>query len=118
MKKLSTSSSNPQENQVNKSMTKFADCNENSINFFMRYTQFFYCFCSLIFFLFCQPYTFEMVLLNRSRISFLPDPFWVLTLLVAEFVVSPTHNYATFSSYGLNVYCNYLFHLCIHFFFF
>ena len=50
-----------------------------------------------------------MVLLTHGRISFdeflcLPDPFWVLTLLVTEFVVSPTHDYATFSLYGSDVY--------------
>ena len=60
-------------------------------------------------FVFCRPYTFEMVLLIRGRISFggflfLPDPFWVLTLLFTEFVVSPTHDYTTFSSYGSDVY--------------
>ena len=31
-------------------------------------------------------------------------PFWVLTPLVTEFVVSPTHDCTTFSSYGSDVY--------------
>ena len=48
-----------------------------------------------------------MVLLTRGRISFggflcLPE------LLVFEFVVSPTHDYTTFSEYGLDVCINYL----------
>ena len=69
-----------------------------------------FCFCNLIFvIIFCRPYTLEMVLLTHGRISFgrffcLPDPFWVLTLLVTEFVVSPTHDYATFSLYDSDVY--------------
>ena len=50
-----------------------------------------------------------MVLLTHGRISFggflcLPDPFWVLNPLVTEFVVYPTHDYTTFSSYGSDVY--------------
>ena len=50
-----------------------------------------------------------MVLLTRGRISFggflcLPDPLGVWTPLVTEFVVSPTHDYTTFSSYGSDVY--------------
>ena len=49
-----------------------------------------------------------MILLTRGRISFggflcLPDPFWVMTLLVTEFVVSPIHDYTTFSSYGSRI---------------
>ena len=31
-------------------------------------------------------------------------PFWILIPLVTEFVVSPTHDYTTFSSYGSDVY--------------
>ena len=31
-------------------------------------------------------------------------PFWVLTPLVTEFVVSPTHDYTSFSSYGSDVF--------------
>ena len=34
--------------------------------------------------------------------------FACLTLLVFEFVVSPTHDYTTFSDYGLDVCINYL----------
>ena len=50
-----------------------------------------------------------MVLLTRGRISFggflcLPDPLLGLDPLVTEFVVSPTHDYTTFSSYGSDVY--------------
>ena len=66
------------------------------------YFNFGYCF-------FCRPYPFEMVLSTHGRTSFggflcLLDSFWVLTLLVTEFVVSSIHDYATFSLYGSDVY--------------
>ena len=49
-----------------------------------------------------------MILLTCGRIFFggflcLPDS-WVMTLLVTEFVVSPTHDCTTFSPYGSDVY--------------
>ena len=58
---------------------------------------------------FYRPYTFEMILLTRGRISFggflcLPDSFWVMTLLVTEFVASRTYDCTTFSLYGSDVY--------------
>ena len=40
---------NPEENQADKSKKKFADRDENSINFCMRCTQLFNCFCRLNF---------------------------------------------------------------------
>ena len=92
-------------------MTKFADHDENSINFLCDAHHSFnvFVFYLVIVFFFFRPYTFEMVLLTHGRISFggflcLPDPFWVLTLLVTEFVVFPTHDYATFSLYDSDVY--------------
>ena len=59
-----------------------------------------------------------MVLLTRSRIF-----FWWVSLparppLVTESVVSPTHDYTTFSSYGLDVYTCVQFNLNFSFSFF
>ena len=71
-------------------------CEENSFGYFPSFPR-----------KSCQSatYTLEMVLLTGGRINCggflcLPNPFLILTLLVTEFVVSPTHGFTTFSSYG------------------
>ena len=95
-------------------MKKFAERDKNPINFFVRRTQFFYCFCSLNIVVFCRRNSFEMVLLTYSRIFF----WWVslpskrllgLDPLVIELVVSSTHDYATFSLDGLDEYISLLY---------
>ena len=77
-------------------MTKFANCDENSINFFYE-IQFFYCFCSLILVVFFLSYTFEMVLLTHGRISFggflcLPNPFGQSLLFLSPMIMQHSLN--------------------------
>ena len=58
---------------------------------------------------FCRPYTFKWSFWPTAGFLLVgffacQTPFCVLTPLVTEFVVSPTHDYTTFSSYGSDVY--------------